>query len=200
MCWAVRAKLVRCQSTLSGADPESHLQPAGGADAARHEGPDRHHRECRSGRGATGPLTMTPTTQDELKGAIAAGRSRRPVEPRAVRGVSGCDRDRADRWSGGVAASYYNRRISGRCPAAMTAIRVSPAGYGIRLDQHDINISVHGAISRDDRRHAVTLGQRGGAVRSEPKRLRVPANGAKGGWLRKIRIALVCMPGSNGRP
>ncbi len=31
-------------------------------------------------------------------------------------------------------------------PADMAKLRVSPAGYGIRLDAHNVNISVHGLI------------------------------------------------------
>jgi hypothetical protein len=76
-------------------------------------------------------------------------------------------------------------------PADMAAVRVSPVGYGIKLDQHDINISVHGLIgalaTASDM--ASSLGKLGGAARSEAKRVSARANGAKGGRPRKVRAA-----------
>lgn len=76
-------------------------------------------------------------------------------------------------------------------PSDMAKLRVSPAGYGIKLDQHNINISVHGLVgalaTAGDM--AASLGKLGGAARSEAKRLSARANGAKGGRPRKTRVA-----------
>lgn len=71
----------------------------------------------------------------------------------------------------------------GVSPADMGKLRVSPAGFGLRLDEHDINISVHGLIgalaTAGDM--AASLGKLGGAAKSEAKRISARANGAKGG-------------------
>ena len=73
----------------------------------------------------------------------------------------------------------------------MAAVRVSPAGYGIKLDRHDINISVHGLIgslaTAGDT--AASLGKLGGAARSEAKRVSARVNGAEGGRPRKVKAA-----------
>ena len=76
-------------------------------------------------------------------------------------------------------------------PADMTKLRVSPAGYGIKLDGHDIDISVHGLIAAlaTPGDAASSLGKLGGAARSEAKRVSARANGAKGGRPRKVRAA-----------
>ena len=73
-------------------------------------------------------------------------------------------------------------------PADMAKLRVSPAGYGIRLDKHDINISVHGLIAAlaTTADMAGSLGKIGGAARTEAKRVSARANGAKGGRPRKM--------------
>jgi hypothetical protein len=64
-------------------------------------------------------------------------------------------------------------------------------GYGIKLDKHDVNISVHGLIgalaTAGDM--AASLGKLGGAVRSEVKSVSARANGAKGGRPRKVKAA-----------
>ena len=48
-----------------------------------------------------------------------------------------------------------------------------PTGYGIKLDEHDIDISVHGLISAlaTPADAAASLGKLGGAARSEAKRV-----------------------------
>ena len=79
------------------------------------------------------------------------------------------------------------------CPKTsdMTAVRVLPSGYGIKLDRHAINISVHkliGALATPADM-AASLGKLDGAVRSDAKRTSARANGAKGGRPRKIRAA-----------
>jgi hypothetical protein len=76
-------------------------------------------------------------------------------------------------------------------PGEMATLRVSPAGYGIRLDAYDIAISVHGLIgalaSTGDM--AASLGKLGGASRSDAKRISARANGAKGGRPREVSRA-----------
>ena len=76
-------------------------------------------------------------------------------------------------------------------PADMAKLRVSPAGYGIKLDEHDIDISVHGLIAAlaTPSDAAASLGKLGGAARSDAKRVSARANGAKGGRPRKVRAA-----------
>ena len=74
-------------------------------------------------------------------------------------------------------------------PADMAKLPISPAGYGIKLDEHDIAISVHGLIAAlaTTADMAGAMGKIGGAARSEAKRVSARANGAKGGRPRKIR-------------
>jgi hypothetical protein len=76
-------------------------------------------------------------------------------------------------------------------PAEMAGLRISPAGYGIKLDEHDIDISVHGLIAAlaTPGDAAASLGKLGGAARSDAKRVSARANGAKGGRPRKVRAA-----------
>jgi hypothetical protein len=77
-------------------------------------------------------------------------------------------------------------------PADMVRLRLSPAGYGIKLDEHDINISVHGLIAAlaTTADMAGSLGRIGGAARTEAKRASARVNGAKGGRPRKVsRVA-----------
>ena len=65
-------------------------------------------------------------------------------------------------------------------PDGYTAVRVSSAGYGIRLDQYDINVSGHrliGALATAGNA-AASLVKLGG-VRSEAKRINARASGAK---------------------
>lgn len=133
------------------------------------------------------------TTQKELKEAIAAGRRRRAMERRAADVRYDSDRDAIEIELIDGAAVRLPRTMVEEfrivAPEDMAAVRVSPAGYGIRLDKHDINISVHGLIGSlaTAGGMAAALGQRGGAVRSEAKRLSARANGTKGGRPRKIR-------------
>ena len=74
-------------------------------------------------------------------------------------------------------------------PADMANLRVSPAGYGIAPDAHDISISVHGLIAAlaTTRGMAASPGKLGGSPRSEAKRMGARA---KGGRPRKVpRVA-----------
>ena len=77
-------------------------------------------------------------------------------------------------------------------PADMAKLRVPPAGYGIRLDEHDVNVTINGLIGAlaTTADMAGSLGKIGGAARTEAKRVSARANGAKGGRSRKIpRVA-----------
>jgi hypothetical protein len=73
-------------------------------------------------------------------------------------------------------------------PADMVGLRVSPVGYGIRLDAHDITISVHGLVAAlaTPGDMAASLGRLGGSAKTDKKRDSARANGAKGGRPRKI--------------
>jgi len=142
-----------------------------------------------------GAMKIPPTTEDELRNAVAAGRRRRAVERRAASVRYDADRDAIEiELTDGAAVRLPRAMIEefrDVPPADMAAVRVSPAGYGIKLDQHDINISVHGLIgslaTAGDM--AASLGKLGGAARSDAKRISARANGAKGGRPRKIQAA-----------
>src|ERR1035438_2101208 len=73
-------------------------------------------------------------------------------------------------------------------PSEMPPIRVSAAGYGIRLDAHDIAISVYGLIAAlaTPADMAAALGKLGGLAKTKKKRASAQANGAKGGRPRKV--------------
>lgn len=142
-----------------------------------------------------GAMKIPPTTEDELRHAIAAGRRRRAMERRAVSVRYDANRDAINIELTDGAAVRLPRAMVVEFrdvpPADMATVRVSPAGYGIKLDQHDINISVHGLIgslaTAGDM--AAALGKLGGAARSDAKRISARANGAKGGRPRKARVA-----------
>ncbi len=76
-------------------------------------------------------------------------------------------------------------------PKDIAKLRVSPAGYGLKLDEPNINISVHGLIAAlaTPGDMAASLGKLGGTARSEAKRITARANGAKGGRPRKSDVA-----------
>ena len=97
-----------------------------------------------------GAMKIPPTTEDELRNAVAAGRRRRAVERRAASVRYDADRDAIEIELTDGAAVRLPRAMVEEFrdvpPADMATVRVSPAGYGIKLDQHDINISVHGLI------------------------------------------------------
>ena len=142
-----------------------------------------------------GAMKIPPTTEDELRNAVAAGRRRRAMERRAASVRYDVDRDAIEIELTDGAAVRLPRQMVDEFrnvpPADMATVRVSPAGYGIKLDQHDINISVHGLIgslaSAGDM--AASLGKLGGAARSDAKRISARANGAKGGRPRKVHAA-----------
>ena len=139
-----------------------------------------------------GAVKIPPTTNDELRHAIEAGRRRRAGERRATSVQYDPDRDAIEielTDGAGVRLPRAMMKEFREVPTAdMAKLRVSPAGYGIKLDEHDINISVHGLIaalaSAGDM--AASLGKLGGAARSEAKRASARVNGAKGGRPRKI--------------
>ena len=143
-----------------------------------------------------GTVKIPPTTEDELQRAVEAGQRRRATERRAASVRYDADRDAIEieltdgagvRLPRAMIAEF--RQVSA---ADLAELRVSPAGYGIELDKHDINISVHGLIAAlaTAADMAASLGKLGGAARSEAKRISARANGAKGGRPRKIsRVA-----------
>jgi hypothetical protein len=142
-----------------------------------------------------GTVKIPPTTDDELRRAIEAGRRRRATERRAASVRYDSDRDAIEIELTDGAAVRLPRAMVDEFhdvpPAQMAKLRVSPAGYGIKLDEHDIDISVYGLISAlaTPGDAAASLGKLGGAARSEAKRVSARANGAKGGRPRKVRAA-----------
>ena len=72
-------------------------------------------------------------------------------------------------------------------PAEILPIRISPAGYGIRLDVHDIAVSVHGLIAAlaTPGDMAASLGKLGGSAKTKKKRDSARRNGVKGGRPRR---------------
>ena len=142
-----------------------------------------------------GAVKILPTTDEELSQAIAAGQRRRAMERRAVGVRYNSDRDAVEIELTDGAAVRLPRALVEEFrdipPADMAKLRVSPAGYGIKLDAHDIDISVHGLIAAlaTPGDAASSLGKLGGAARSEAKRVSARANGAKGGRPRKVRAA-----------
>lgn len=139
-----------------------------------------------------GTVKIPPTTDDEFRYAIEAGRRRRTTEHRAVSVRYDPDRDAIEiELTDGAEVRLPKAMVEEfrDVPAAdMAKLRVSPAGYGIKLDEHDINISVHGLIAAlaTTADMAGSLGKIGGAARTEAKRLSARTNGAKGGLPRKI--------------
>ena len=155
---------------------------------------DEPHNGGRHGSGAMGTVKNPTTTDDELRCAIEAGRKRRTTERRAasVRYDPGRDaieirKPRPD-GAGVRLPKAMVEEFRDVPPLDMTKLRVSPAGYGIRLDEHDINISVHGLIGAlaTTADMAGSLGKIGGAAKTEAKRVSTRANGAKGGRPRKV--------------
>jgi Protein of unknown function (DUF2442) len=142
-----------------------------------------------------GAVKIPPTTDEELSRAIAAGRCRRATERRATAVRYNSDRDAVEIELTDGAAVRLPRAMVEEFrdvpPADMAKLRVSPAGYGIKLDEHDIDISVHGLIAAlaTPGEAAASLGKLGGAARSEAKRVSARANGAKGGRPKKIQAA-----------
>lgn len=142
-----------------------------------------------------GAVKIPPTTDDELRDAIAAGRRRRATERRAAGVRYDLDRDAIEIELTDGAAVRLPRTMVEEFrdvpPADMAELRVSPAGYGIKLDEYDIGISVHGLIAAlaTPGDAAASLGKLGGAARSDAKRVSARANGAKGGRPRKVRAA-----------
>jgi hypothetical protein len=141
-------------------------------------------------------VTIPPTTEDELRRAIEAGQRRRASERRAASVRYDAERDAIEiELTDGAGVRLPRTMIEefrDVPPADLTELRVSPAGYGIKLDTHDINISVHGLIAAlaTTAEMAGSLGKLGGAARTVAKRASARANGAKGGRPRKVpRIA-----------
>lgn len=139
-----------------------------------------------------GTVKNSPTTPDELKHAITAGQRRRATERRAAGVRYDPDRDAIEiELTDGVGVRLPRAMVEefrGVPQEDLAMLRVSPAGYGIRLDDRDINISVHGLVAAlaTTADMAASLGKLGGAARSEAKRASARANGAMGGRPRKV--------------
>ena len=92
-----------------------------------------------------------PTTDDELQAALAAGRQRRQTERRAISVQYDPARDTIEIDLTDGAAVRPPRAMIAEfrdVPAAdMAKLRVSPVGYGIKLETHDVTISVQALIS-----------------------------------------------------
>jgi len=139
-----------------------------------------------------GTVKNPPTTEEDLQRAVEAGHRRRASERRAASVRYDADRDAIEiELTDGAGVRLPRamveefRHVS---PADLTQLRVSPAGYGVALAKHDINISVHGLVAAlaTAGDMAASLGKLGGAARSAAKRVSARANGAKGGRPRKI--------------
>ena len=142
-----------------------------------------------------GAMKIPPTTDEELSQAITAGQRRRATERRAAGVRYDPNRDSIEIELTDGAAVRLPRTMVEEFrdvpPTDMAKLRVSPVGYGIKLDEYDIDISVHGLIAAlaTPGDAASSLGKLGGAARSEAKRVSARANGAKGGRPRKVRAA-----------
>ena len=143
-----------------------------------------------------GTVKNPTTTDDELGRAIEAGRNRRATERRAASVRYDPERDAIEIELTDGAGVRLPRAMVEEFrdvpPADMAKLRVAPTGYGIRPDEHGVNISVHGLIGAlaTTADMAGSLGKIGGAARTEAKRVSARANGAKGGRPRKVsRVA-----------
>lgn len=131
------------------------------------------------------------TTEVEVRRALEAGRERRARERRAasVRYDYGRDAIEVELTDGAAIRLPRTTLEEFRdVPTdAMAGLRVSPAGYAIRLDSHDIAVSVHGLVAAlaTPGDMAATLGRMGGAATTERKREAARTNGTKGGRPRR---------------
>jgi len=134
-------------------------------------------------------MTHRPTTTTELQRAVAAGRHRHSTQRRATAVHYDPTRDAIEiDLTDGVGVRLPRTMLPefrDVPPSEMPPIRVSPAGYGIRLDAHDIAISVHGLIA-SLATPADMLGKLGGSTKTKKKREAAQVNGAKGGRPRKV--------------
>lgn len=136
--------------------------------------------------------TPIPTTTNaEIQHALAAGRHRRATQRRAATVRYDPSRDSIEiDLTDGVGVRLPRTMLPefrDIPPSEMPPIRVSPAGYGIRLDAHDIAVSVHGLIAAlaTPGDMAASLGKLGGSAKTKKKRDSAQRNGAKGGRPRK---------------
>jgi hypothetical protein len=129
---------------------------------------------------------MNATTSN-LRRALTAGRHRRATQRRATAVHHDPTRDAIEiDLTDGVGVRLPRTMLAefrDIPPSEMPPIRVSPAGYGIRLEAHDILISVHGLIAAlaTPGDMAASLGKLGGSAKTKRKRDSARANGAKGG-------------------
>lgn len=131
------------------------------------------------------------TTKEELRRALEAGRERLARERRASSVRYDRERDviELDLTDGaGVRLPRATLpEFQDVPPEAMAGLRVTPSGFAVKLDSHDIGISVHGLVASlaNPADMAASLGRIGGAATTERKREAARANGAKGGRPRK---------------
>ena len=131
------------------------------------------------------------TTEAEVQRAIEAGRERRARERRAASVRYDPEHDAIWIELTDGAGLRLPRAMLPEFrdvpPGDMAGLRVSPAGYAIKLDLHDIGVSVHGLVAAlaTPGDMAASLGRIGGTATSERKRETARANGAKGGRPRK---------------
>ncbi|MGA3004559.1 MAG: DUF2442 domain-containing protein [Acetobacteraceae bacterium] len=136
--------------------------------------------------------TPAPTTTNtELQHALAAGRRRRASQRRAATVRYDPTRDSIEiDLTDGVGVRLPRTMLPefrDVPPSEMPSIRISPAGYGIRLDAHDIAVSVHGLIAAlaTPGDMAASLGKLGGSAKTKKKRDSARRNGVKGGRPRR---------------
>jgi hypothetical protein len=107
-------------------------------------------RRRREREWSNGSLKIPLTTDDELRHAFEAARRRRATERRAASVRYDADRDAIEiALTDGAVVRLPRAMVAefrGVLPPAMAKLRVSPAGYGIKLDERDIHISVHELI------------------------------------------------------
>jgi hypothetical protein len=123
----------------------------------------------KSGRRVGDRITMThtTTTEGELHQAIQAGLNRRTTEPRATSVRYYPNRGAIEiELTGGDAIRIPRRTIeelSPVPPAELIHLRITPAGYGIKLDRFDIAIGMPGLLPAlvTPAEMASTLGKRG---------------------------------------
>ena len=134
-------------------------------------------------------------TDEGLALAVEAGRRRMATEFRASAARYDADRDAVeltmvDGW-GLVFLRSAVPELAGIPSSDMGKLEISPVGTGLMLDDHDININVHGLVTGFISPHlmASTLGRKGGSTSSDAKTRSSRENGKKGGRPRKAKVA-----------
>ena len=135
---------------------------------------------------------MAELTSAQIKAALALGRERQEVEPRALSA-------RYDLQSGRVVIELKNgaeiaiphRIIQGlerAEPRQIADVQIQGQGYGLRWEGLDLDLSVPGLLAGVFGTAAYMAGK-AGRVRSAAKAAAARKNGKKGGRPRKARAA-----------